>query len=109
MCWQDKQIGRATKSTVRHVDLFDISQNVLPVSPLRTNIIFCSPVDGYITVTTEHPAVLGQGLNIYKQEAPTIVDVETYGQATMDSWYGVASISTTHLTIFESYCDWTPT
>lgn len=102
MCWEDKLIGRASGGFERIATLSTGSTElVVPASDRRIVLVFVQVDAAIVTVSTTDPVVSGRGLQITDVSGPVVMTIEEYGSLVTKAWYGIPSITTRFLTIYE--------
>ena len=66
-------------------------------SEKRVALLFSPPVvpNTFYTISTDPNVTLGVGINLLPSSGPVMISVETFGDAAVRPWYGIASTAMT--------------
>lgn len=76
---------------------------ILGPNPNRTSIIFSGDGANKITVSTNPPAAIGDGVTVTSQNATIAVDDSQYGSRIKQPWYAIANNAGALLTVVEGF------
>jgi hypothetical protein len=101
MCWQDIEIGRATRSGTREVSLTTAGAQVVANSPNRIGLLFCPPSNGTVYLTIETTVGSGDGFALTAGDPPIHFDLRHHGDLATRAWIGRLAVGTATMNVIE--------
>lgn len=88
MCCEDLKISKSIFADGHNVPLAAGDNEILPASPHRVAIVFGQPDAGTVRISTDNPAVAGQGLLLSPTMPAVYLDKWTHGALVTKAWRG---------------------
>lgn len=105
MCMEDVRIGRKTMAVeTQFAGVGTTFIQVLPASPKRIGIIFCSASGGTLNYST-NTNLQGLGLQLQAQIVPVTLNIRDHGALCKMGWWVKSSTAGQNVTVYEIYLE----